>query len=78
MRKGDFEKNKQRDQLTKKIDNALKKIDQGKIDQALNILENTVIVRLDGCALHGAPDTAGDEDKKDWIDNCAAQALVYP
>ncbi|MFH0891866.1 MAG: PKD domain-containing protein [Candidatus Falkowbacteria bacterium] len=74
----DFRKDEQRDKLTKKINNALKKIDKGKIDQALNILENRAIARVDGCALRGEPDNVADDDKKDWIDNCAAQALVYP
>jgi len=77
---GDFEKENQQKQLTKKINAALEKIEAGEIADAINLLENTVLSRTDGCALRGQPDTngMGGGIKKDWIENCGAQAEVYP
>ncbi len=72
----DFDKKQERKNLSKEITSALKEIDKGKPDKALNILQNKVIVRLDGCALRGTPDLVNGNDK-DWITNCDAQDLVY-
>lgn len=75
----DFKRKKQRKRLTKKINRALKKIDNGKYDKALNIMKKRVLARMDGCALRVEPDLIKQAGKKkDWIVNCEAQDEVYP
>ena len=69
---GDFKNPNKRQALIKKIDAVLKKIEQGRFQQALDKLEKNVLVRTDGCTLDGTP------DKNDWIMDCDAQSQVYP
>ena len=61
--------------LTKKINFALNSIGRGHYRPALEILERTVLRRMDGCALRGEPD---DRAGVDTIITCTAQAQVYP
>ncbi len=58
--------------LTNKINAVLQLIDQGLYMDAIDKLENDILKKTDGCATVGAP------DKNDWIEDCAAQAQVYP
>jgi hypothetical protein len=50
---------------------ALLMIDGGHYAQAVNMLENDVLKKVDGCAAKGAP------DKDDWIVDCTYQEIVY-
>lgn len=59
------------DKFTKKITEAMGKIDTGEYKDAINIIEEKVLFKSDGCANTGVPD--GD----DWITDCSSQALVY-
>ena len=61
--------------LTEKINFALDNIAKGKNDLALEILDRTVLRRIDGCALRGEPD---EQSGVDTIVTCEAQAQVYP
>lgn len=58
--------------LTNKINAALKLVDQGQYEEALNKLENDVLLKTNGCADTGSP------DKNDWIKDCESQNQVYP
>ena len=58
--------------LVNKINAVLKQIEQGLYQEALNKLENDIISKVDGCALAGAP------DRNDMVQNCVAQAELYP
>ena len=53
----------------------------GDVENALKKLESA-IARTDGCALGGSPDAGGggggNPPAKDYINNCADQAVVYP
>ena len=53
---------------------ALDALGAGDMDRARAKLQNS-IARTDGCALRGTPDL--DDDRRDWITDCAAQAPVY-
>ena len=57
--------------MSKHVGQAVEMIDEGNYEDALSKLE-TVLRKTDGCAMTGAP------DPNDWIDDCAAQAEVYP
>jgi hypothetical protein len=57
--------------MTKHVGQAVEMIDAGDYEGALNKLE-AVLRKTDGCAMTGAP------DPNDWIEDCAAQAEVYP
>ena len=61
--------------LSKKINSALKHISMGDYRPALRVLERTVLRRMDGCALRGAPD---EQAGVDTVTTCEAQAKVYP
>jgi hypothetical protein len=67
----DFKKNKQKT-LLNKLEAVRKQIQNGAFQGALNKLENDILPKIDGCASTGSPDS------NDWINNCAAQDLVYP
>jgi hypothetical protein len=45
------------------------------VDRARDKLAKS-IDRTDGCALRGSPDD-GDDERRDWVSDCAAQARVY-
>ena len=61
--------------FTSKINFALNHISLGHYRPALEILERTVLRRMDGCALRGEPDERAGVDT---IVTCAAQDQVYP
>ena len=71
----DFDAPGHSNSLTNLIAQVIDSIQQGKISQALNKLDD-VIKRTDGCALRGEPDGSGSD--KDWITDCAAQDALYP
>ncbi|MFC1855469.1 PKD domain-containing protein [Thermodesulfobacteriota bacterium] len=58
------------------IDKVLKEIDKGHYQVALDKL-NSLLSKTDGCALRGAPDTAGGAITKDEIQDCTDQQEVY-
>ena len=64
-----------RNDLIEKLSDAVKKIQKGKIDKAIKILEKA-IERTDGCPLRGSPD-GGNGAVRDWITDCAAQTEAY-
>ena len=47
------------------------------IDEAKKKLQDA-LERTDGCALRGSPDTGGGAIKRDHVNNCVDQALIYP
>ena len=57
--------------MAKHIGQALADVDKGKFGAAREKLE-AVLQKTDGCATDGSP------DPNDWIEDCAAQAEVYP
>ena len=57
--------------MSKHVGQAVEMIDAGDYEDALSKLE-AVLRKTDGCAMSGAP------DPNDWIEDCAAQAEVYP
>jgi len=59
-------------ELTSTIDAMLAMLDDGLYFEALAVLDNDILQRIDGCANTGEP----DED--DWITSVEGQALVYP
>jgi hypothetical protein len=59
-------------ELTTTIDAMFAMLDDGLYFEALLVLDNDVLQRLDGCANTGQP----DED--DWITSVEGQALLYP
>jgi hypothetical protein len=76
-----FQKENNRRNLIKRIDNVLKHIRNGEYNQALNTLNRQILPYMDGCALRGTPDTkltVKGPIKKDWIIDCVAQQAVYP
>jgi hypothetical protein len=60
---------------TKHVGQAVEMIDAGDYEDALSKLE-AVLRKTDGCAMSGPPDPTPDPN--DWIEDCAAQAEVYP
>jgi len=58
--------------LTNKINAALKLVDQGQYEEALNKLQNDILSKTNGCADTGSP------DKNDWIKDCDSQNQIYP
>jgi hypothetical protein len=58
--------------LTTTIDAMFAMLDDGLYFEALAVLDNDVLQRIDGCANTGEP----DED--DWIRSIEGQAIVYP
>jgi hypothetical protein len=58
--------------LLSKIDAALKMIEEGLYEEALNKLRNDILQKTNGCALTGEP------DKNDWIIICEQQSQIYP
>ncbi|MCI5208584.1 MAG: hypothetical protein D3910_07285 [Candidatus Electrothrix sp. ATG2] len=69
-------KNKAR-QVSQLIDIALKNIEEKNYIEALNKVKQ-VLIRVDGCALRGAPDTITPKNEIDWVVMCDAQAGLYP
>jgi hypothetical protein len=67
----DFKNRQLRKNMSKHIGQALALVDQGEYAEALSKLE-AVLRKTDGCAMSGAP------DPNDWIEDCAAQAEIYP
>jgi hypothetical protein len=67
-----FKNEKMQNTTTNKINAALAKVDQGNVQEALDKLIHDVLAKTDGCAVTGSP------DKNDWIEDCDAQAEVYP
>lgn len=67
-----FINEKMQNPLTNKINSALKLVDQGNYQEALDKLEYDILSKTNGCAETGAP------DKNDWIKDCESQASVYP
>jgi hypothetical protein len=57
--------------LTNKLNAVLKMITNEQYGQAWNKLTTDILPKTDGCALYGVP------DKKDWIETCEEQELVY-
>jgi hypothetical protein len=55
-----------------KLNAVLRSIRERRYRQALQQLENDILVKTDGCATSGAP------DKNDWIVDCPDQSRVYP
>lgn len=66
-----FNKVKNQNRLTNRINKAIASINKGKFAQAKNQLEK-ILIRMDGCATSGVP------DRNDWIIMCADQDEVYP
>ena len=58
--------------LTNKINSALEKINQGLYQEALDQLQNDILIKTNGCAEIGVP------DKNDWIEDCQSQGQIYP
>ena len=58
--------------LSNEIDFALAMMDEGLITEALNVLENNVLERTNGCAEIGSP------DENDWITTYEGQVEVHP
>lgn len=57
--------------LISKLNTSIEKFEKGDYENALKILKNDVLKKMDGCAANGEP------DKGDWITDCDAQASVY-
>jgi hypothetical protein len=66
-----FRTPKNRTALANKIEVALLMIDGGHFAEALNMLENDVLRKVDGWAVKGAP------DKDDWVVDCTYQQVLY-
>ena len=62
--------------LTNFFAQAIRSIQKGNIADAITKLENA-LSRTDGCAERGVPDEGGNENERDWIVSCGAQATVY-
>ena len=62
--------------LTNFFVQAVRSIQKGDIADAIAKLENA-LNRTDGCTERGAPDEGTDENERDWIVSCNAQAIVY-
>lgn len=56
--------------LQNKVEVVLALIERGEFSQALKILQNDILRKVDGCARSNSP------DKDDWIVDCRFQALV--
>jgi hypothetical protein len=54
---------------------AIAALQDGEVDEARKKLTKT-LERTDGCALRKIPD--GDGQDRDWVTDCAAQAILYP
>ena len=59
-------------ELTTTIDAMFAMLDDGLYFEALVVLDNDILQRIDGCA------NAGQPDEDDWITSVEGQALVYP
>ncbi|MCI5145215.1 MAG: hypothetical protein D3923_06705, partial [Candidatus Electrothrix sp. AR3] len=66
-----FKKAKQQNKLTDKINAIMILTDQGNYTKAHRKIQQ-ILNKLDGCAVSGTP------DKKDLIQDCAAQDQIYP
>ena len=62
--------------LTNFFAQAIRSIQKGNIADAIDKLENA-LSRTDGCAERGLPDEGDDENERDWIVSCGAQATIY-
>jgi hypothetical protein len=62
--------------LTNFFVQAVRSIQKGNIADAIAKLENA-LNRTDGCTERGVPDEGTDENERDWIVSCGAQATVY-
>jgi hypothetical protein len=60
------------DSLINKTEATLKQIDEGLYQEALDKLQNDILLKTDGCAIAGYPDAT------DWITTCEGQDKVYP
>jgi len=58
--------------LANEIDDVLAMLDEGLFTEALDILENDILERTNGCANSGEP------DENDWITTYDGQGEVYP
>jgi len=80
---GVFKKPKDQRKFKRDLNKVLREITKGKDKKALREL-NKLLKKTDGCALRGAPDTKNKKKKKrkrnkvDSIQDCSAQAQVYP
>jgi len=59
-------------ELANEIEAVFAMLDEGLFVEALDVLENDILQRADGCVHNGEP----DED--DWVTSRKGQALVYP
>jgi len=59
-------------ELADEIEAVFSMLDEGLLVEALDVLENDILQRTDGCVNNGEP----DED--DWVTSRKGQALVYP
>ncbi len=59
--------------LTNKLNSILDLINAGEYQVALDKLNNDILPKTDGCTL----DPIGVSDKKDWIEDCDEQKVVY-
>ena len=70
--KDEFKHADMKNALLKKLDEVVADIDAGNYADALDKLQNDILVKTDGCANSRSP------DNNDWIINCSSQKLVYP
>ena len=80
---GVFDKPKDQDKLAKEVEKVFKEIEKGKEKHAIHAIKKleNILEEMDGCALRGQPDTKDKKkkkDKEDSIQDCDAQAQVYP
>jgi hypothetical protein len=58
--------------LINKIEAVLEMIDEELYEEALDKLENDILVKMNGCTETGEP------DRNDWITSCEEQSELYP
>ena len=54
------------------LDDVFMRLDEGMYFEALLVLEDDILARIDGCA------TIGEPDEDDWIISFEEQEAVYP
>ncbi len=76
LQNSEVDKRGNRDRLARMIADAIVDIQSLKLAQAKRTIDDALL-RVDGCALRGTPDTAAGPDR-DWVVTCGAQATIYP